>query len=110
MKTIFLNLEYTGDSLSGYQGVEVWTGENRDKRLFATGDVVQDLRDAFTFAFDRAARTGERVASSSSLGDFVMDVPGFHWTSDTEIAPDDPVWYAAQVSKKGKQCPSQFVS
>lgn len=48
---------------------------------FASGDPVGDYARAVVYAMEQASKTGDTVMCSSSVHDFVFDVPGYRFNA-----------------------------
>ncbi len=69
---------YINYSNKTYESVEVF-GPGDASKKFATGDPVADFARADVFARLRADKAGVAYLCSSSVNDFVFDVPGYRF-------------------------------
>lgn len=81
---VFLGIDYD----EAYKAVTV-TKRDGDEVRFETGDPEADYQAACEFAREEAERSGaERIMTSSSLNDFVFEVPGWKYDDEDNLIPD----------------------
>jgi hypothetical protein len=89
----FLTIEYdTAYKEVTVIGPKLW-GSFPVKR-FASGDPVADFSRAVVFAMEESRKTGEPVMTTSSVNDFVYDVPGYRFNEQDLLEIDPRDWDA----------------
>lgn len=102
---VFLGIDYTHAYV--YQAVTV-TKRDGDEVRFETGDPEADYKAACDFAREEAVRSGaDAVMTSSSLNDFVFEVPGWRYDADDNLVPD-PRDRIKTLEHTCEACPSQW--
>lgn len=82
-KLAYIMIDYNDD---GYKAVVVVRPDEKfeNGRRFETGDPAADFKEAM----DYASTFGDAVLTSSSVGDFVFDVPGWAFDEDDMLVRD----------------------